>query len=83
MSTRALLLALIREPTRVMPKDELLRTVWGFRSAGVTRTIDSHACRLRRKLGGADGGYLINVWGVGYRLMDELPSTASATGDAA
>ena len=31
-------------------KEELLRDVWGYRSAGRTRTLDSHASRLRRKL---------------------------------
>lgn len=79
----ALLLALIREPTRVMPKDELLRTVWGFRSAGVTRTIDSHACRLRRKLGAAGDEFVVNVWGVGYRLVDAAPSAVRAAGRVA
>ena len=39
------------EPTRVFTKDELLRTIWGFRTLGSTRTLDSHACRLRHKLG--------------------------------
>jgi DNA-binding response OmpR family regulator len=64
----ALLLALAAEPLRVFTKEELLRDVWGFRSMGATRTLDSHACRLRRKLG--SGGFVVNVWGVGYRLVD-------------
>ena len=34
-----------REPTRVFTKEELLREVWGFRSLGRTRTLDSHASR--------------------------------------
>lgn len=66
----ALLRTLAGDPTRVFTKDELLRTIWGFRSPGSTRTLDSHACRLRQKL--ADGGerFVVNVWGVGYRLVD-------------
>jgi DNA-binding response OmpR family regulator len=65
-----LLVALAEEPDRVFRKDELLRDVWGFRSLGRTRTLDSHASRLRRKLNGAgDAGYVVNVWGVGYRLV--------------
>ena len=65
-----LLVALAAEPERVFSKDELLRDVWGFRSAGRTRTLDSHASRLRRKLcNGGDRGYVVNVWGVGYRLV--------------
>ena len=55
---------------RVFTKDELLRQVWGFRHVGTTRTLDSHACRLRRKLGMHGDCYVVNVWGVGYRLVD-------------
>ena len=66
----ALLRTLASEPTRVWTKEELLRTVWGFRSSGATRTLDSHACRLRAKLGRHGDRYVINVWGVGYRLVD-------------
>jgi DNA-binding response OmpR family regulator len=65
-----LLARLASEPSRVFGKDELLRTVWGYRSSGVTRTVDSHASRLRRKLELDDGRrWVINVWGVGYRLI--------------
>ncbi len=66
----ALLRALAAEPTRVFTKEELLRGVWGFRSLGATRTLDSHACRLRQKLGRHGDRYVVNVWGVGYRLVD-------------
>ena len=66
----ALLRTLACEPTRVFHKDELLRDVWGFRSMGRTRTLDSHASRLRRKLDPDAGRYVVNCWGVGYRLID-------------
>ena len=66
----ALLRALAAEPTRVFTKQELLRDVWGFRAMGATRTLDSHACRLRQKLGRAGDRFVVNVWGVGYRLVD-------------
>ena len=46
----ALLHALAEEPTRVYGKQELLRDVWGYLSMGNTRTLDAHACRLRKKL---------------------------------
>jgi len=66
-----LLLKLMTDPTRVFTKEQLLREVWGFRSLGRTRTLDSHASRLRRKLAAAAPGfYVLNVWGVGYRLLD-------------
>jgi len=66
-----ILIAFARNPTRVIPKDELLRTIWGFRSAGRTRTVDTHVSRLRRKLvaAGADSNeYLLSAWGVGWSL---------------
>jgi DNA-binding response OmpR family regulator len=66
----ALLIALASQPTRVFTKDELLRDVWGYRSMGATRTLDSHACRLRQKLSRGGDRFVINVWGVGYRLVD-------------
>jgi DNA-binding response OmpR family regulator len=62
---------LASDPTRVWTKGELLRDVWGFRSDGLTRTVDSHACRLRRKLRRTDSDrFVVNVWGVGYRLLE-------------
>ena len=61
-----LLYALAADPERVVSKDELLRDVWGYQSAGVSRTVDAHACRLRRKLG---PGYVMSARGVGYRLL--------------
>jgi DNA-binding response OmpR family regulator len=65
-----LLVQLATEPTRVFTKEQLLREVWGFRSLGRTRTLDSHASRLRRKLAAAGGDFVRNVWGVGYSLTD-------------
>jgi DNA-binding response OmpR family regulator len=74
----ALLRALAADPTRVLTKEELLRDVWGFRSLGTTRTLDSHACRLRHKLGGDGDRFVVNVWGVGYRLVDGPVAEAAA-----
>jgi len=47
-----------------------MRDVWGYRSPGRTRTLDSRACRLRAKLSSDTHRLVINVWGVGYRLID-------------
>jgi DNA-binding response OmpR family regulator len=66
---------LASDPTRVFTKAELLRDVWGIRTAGIrTRTVDSHASRLRRKLEAAGAtDVVVNDWGVGYRLCGERP----------
>ena len=66
----ALLRALADDPLRVCTKEDLLRSIWGFQSRGRTRTLDSHACRLRAKLGAHGGRWVVNVWGVGYKLLD-------------
>jgi DNA-binding response OmpR family regulator len=65
-----LLRVLAGDPTRVFSKEELLRDVWGYSSPGKTRTLDSHASRLRRKLDPEHSRYVINCWGIGYRLVD-------------
>ena len=66
----ALLQALAVDPTRVYLKNELLRDVWGYLSIGTTRTLDAHACRLRKKLAAAPRPFVLNVRGVGYRLTE-------------
>jgi DNA-binding response OmpR family regulator len=61
-----LLAKLATEPERVFTKEQLLREVWGYLSLGRTRTLDSHASRLRRKLRQAGAGpCVVNIWGVG------------------
>jgi DNA-binding response OmpR family regulator len=76
-----LLLRLARDPERVCTKQELLRDVWGVSSTtGLrTRTVDSHASRLRRKLAEHSAReYVVNQWGVGYRLLDVRPGAPPA-----
>jgi DNA-binding response OmpR family regulator len=64
-----LLATLAADPERVFSKQELLEQVWGFKSPGRTRTLDSHASRLRQKLAaGSDRAWIANVWGHGYRV---------------
>jgi DNA-binding response OmpR family regulator len=64
---------LASDPRRVFSKDELLKDLWGYQSGRfVTRTVDSHASRLRRKLRSVTGDdrFIVNVWGRGYRLIE-------------
>jgi DNA-binding response OmpR family regulator len=65
----ALLAHLARDPERVWTRHELLRDVWGYRLDGTTRTVDTHAGRVRRALAAAGAaGWVSAAWGVGYRL---------------
>ena len=68
----ALLHALAVDPARVLSKADLLRDVWGYRSMGATRTVDAHACRLRKKLAASPRPFVVNVRGVGYKLTESL-----------
>ncbi|MCW3068707.1 MAG: two component transcriptional regulator, winged helix family [Solirubrobacterales bacterium] len=64
-----LLCHLARDPRRVFAKSELLLAIWGYACGDSTRTLDSHASRLRRKLSlHGEGRWVVNVRGVGYRL---------------
>lgn len=68
----ALLVYLARDPVRVCTKTELLREVWGYPAGATTRTVDAHACRLRRALARAGArGWVAATWGVGYSLAPE------------
>jgi DNA-binding response OmpR family regulator len=73
----ALLLALASEPDRVFTKAELYKAIWDDEGTTRTRTLDSHASRLRNRLraAGADG-LIINCWGVGYRFWDRVDLTS-------
>jgi DNA-binding response OmpR family regulator len=65
----ALLVELATDPGRVFTREQLLRDVWGYRSYVPTRTLESHASRVRCKLAAAGlPGWVVNVWGVGYKL---------------
>jgi DNA-binding response OmpR family regulator len=64
-----LLRRLASDPRRVFTRAELLADVWGAHY-GMSRTVDSHVCRLRARLAAAGADrLLVNVWGVGYRLI--------------
>ena len=45
-----LLLFMIRNTNRVITREELLSSIWGYSAAGGTRTVDVHIAQLRSKL---------------------------------
>ncbi|MBS1888805.1 MAG: response regulator transcription factor [Actinobacteria bacterium] len=77
-----LLRALASDPTHVFSKDELMRAVWSLRyPAGRTRTLDSHASRLRNKLDPVHKRFVANCWGVGYRLVESVEDAGPVVDD--
>lgn len=66
-----LLLYLMQNSDRVVPRDELLNRIWGYGYDGETRTLDIHIRTLRQKLGEEGQEYIRTSRGVGYRLTGE------------
>jgi DNA-binding response OmpR family regulator len=68
-----LLLALLRGKGAVLSRLELMRQVWGYSDAVVTRTVDTHVAELRRKLEAdpASPRHILTVRKVGYRLQGD------------
>ena len=61
----ALLETLIENHDTTISRDSLLKDAWGYKSVGVTRTVDVHIQRLRRKMG---TNLIETVHRSGYRL---------------
>jgi DNA-binding response OmpR family regulator len=67
----ALLAVLLRNPGRVFSRSYLLETIWNESAPGGDRSIDNIVLRLRKKLAEI-GDVIETIWGVGYRLHQEL-----------
>ena len=61
----------IKNPRRVISRDELLNEVWGYKTYPCTRTVDNHILRLRQKLETepAHPKHFQTVRGIGYRFL--------------
>ncbi|HEY6384815.1 MAG TPA: response regulator transcription factor [Candidatus Acidoferrum sp.] len=66
----SLLLALLRAGGAVVSRLQLMREVWGYSAAVVSRTVDTHIAELRRKLeeNPASPRHIITVRKTGYRI---------------
>lgn len=65
-----ILLYFLRNPSKVINRDELMLVVWGYNSDVNTRTLDMHIVRLRKKIElNPDNPQLLQtVRGIGYRF---------------
>jgi len=64
----SLLSVLAKSADRVVTRQQLLDSVWGYSYYGDARTLDVHIRRLRQKLGDC-GDCIETVVGVGYRFV--------------
>ena len=65
-----LMLFLFRNRNRLVSRSEILSEVWGQNAEIHTRTVDTHICRIRKKLfsNPANGWKIVVVYQFGYRL---------------
>ena len=61
----------VRNPRRVISRDELLNEAWGYDNYPFTRTVDSHVSKLRQKLESdpANPIHFLTVHGAGYKFV--------------
>ncbi|MEG0128490.1 response regulator transcription factor [Clostridium sp.] len=70
----ALVKLFFENPGKAFNRDEILNKIWGEDYFGDTKTVDVHIRRLREKIEDIPSSpkYIETVWGVGYRLKEEL-----------
>jgi len=72
MSARELKLLryMIEHRGEVVPRDRLLDEVWGYDEAPMTRTVDMHVAKLRKKIEAKphDPQFLLTIHGLGYKF---------------
>jgi DNA-binding response OmpR family regulator len=68
-----LLAFFIQNPDRVLSRDVILNSVWGYESYPNTRTVDAHVVRLRQKLEPEPSSprYFLTAHGFGYRFIPQ------------
>jgi DNA-binding response OmpR family regulator len=61
----------IKNPRRVISRDELLNEVWGYENYPCTRTVDNHILKLRQKLERDPSRpvHFRTVQGAGYKFL--------------
>lgn len=64
-----LLMYLVENRMRVVPREELLDKLWDYNADVETRTLDIHVRTLRQKLGEEGNSYIRTLRSVGYRFV--------------
>ena len=61
----------MRNPNKVINREDLLSHLWDFNYSAFSNVVDVHVKNLRKKLGwGSSKGVLETIRGVGYRLKE-------------
>lgn len=72
LSTREfqILSYMMENPNRVLTREQIYDSVWGYEDYGDINTVTVHIKKLREKID-KDGKYLKTIWGVGYKFVGE------------
>ncbi|KKW19894.1 MAG: Two component transcriptional regulator, winged helix family [Parcubacteria group bacterium GW2011_GWA2_51_10] len=64
----------MREPNKVLSRENLIDRVWDFNSLSLSNVLDVHMKNIRKKLSDSDAGLRLfeTVRGVGYRLTGQM-----------
>lgn len=64
----------VRNPGRVISRNEMLDKVWGYEKFPTTRTVDNHIVNIRKQLGDrpSKDRYIVSVRGRGYKFVPKL-----------
>ena len=67
----AILACLIAHRGEVVTREQLLHEVWGYDEPPLTRTVDMHVAKLRRKIepSAATPELIVTIHGVGYKFV--------------
>lgn len=64
-----ILVGFLRSPGRVLTRDQIIESVFGYDFEGLDRTVDTHISNLRKKVESAGGENRIKtIYGTGYRF---------------
>jgi DNA-binding response OmpR family regulator len=64
-----ILVGFMKSPGRVMTREQIIETVFGYDFDGLDRTVDTHISNLRKKVEAAGGEKRIKtIYGTGYRF---------------
>jgi len=63
---------LISHKGEVVTREDLLEEIWGYKNYPVTRTIDNHILKLRKKIEKdlSHPKHILSVYGSGYRFIE-------------
>ena len=65
-----MLLYMLENKGKVLPKEELFNKIWDMESVGDIATVTVHIKKIREKVefNTAKPQYIETIWGVGYRF---------------